>query len=277
MTDHEDYSDEPRSRSSKLKRNSGSMAWFNNILDYFNEEILVKKDSEEKFIPYSILPLVGWGLFLYSILQLYFLIWPLNVTNTQWEFEVMVNISDIAVYTFSGIGLILFNKPPTMTFINLKSKALISWLSLVLGVIYLMIIPLGIRDTDRLFKSKTEEYTNKRAIISDNIVKGETVIMEAESKDVLLQISASANLLKNLQDRMKIKPDESIESVKLFLKNELIKNGDNVLTQWENNFLSEKNNILKFSIKLNICALLFGILFIWMWKVSAWTRLKHSS
>lgn len=200
-----------------------------------------------------ILALVGYcllGLALFDVLDILI---PPRFLDPAWEFQALGNIVERVAVPLLALGLILYSE--TKPFLrNLASR-----LCLVLGLIFFLMVPLGISDTLRI-----TEQNEQRASGLFNQQKAQ--IQQVKS---LISNSTTAPELETLKRQLNI-PDTNLNTNNPDeLKKQLLAR----VTQVENNLAVQapaeqrrsRNGLLKKSLKWNVGALVSGFVFITMW------------
>ena len=200
-----------------------------------------------------ILALVGYcllGLTLFDILDILI---PPRFLDPAWEFQALGNIVERVAVPLLALGLILYSetKPFRISFV--------SRFCLVLGLIFFLMVPLGISDTLRI-----NAQNEQRASGQFNQQKAQ--IQQVKS---LITNSTTAPELETLKKQLNI-PDSNLNTNN---PNELRKQLLAQVTQAENNLAVQapaeqrrsRNALLKKSVKWNVGALVSSFVFITMW------------
>ena len=209
------------------------------------------KKYQENLSP--ILALVGYcllGLALFDVLDILI---PPRFLDPAWEFQAIGNIVERVAVPLLALGLILYSetKPFRISFV--------SRFCLVLGLIFFLMVPLGISDTLRI-----NEQNEQRASGQFNQQKAQ--IQQVKS---LITNSTTAPELETLKRQLNI-PDTNLNTNNPDeLKKQLLAR----VTQVENNLAVQapaeqrrsRNGLLKKSLKWNVGALVSGFVFITMW------------
>jgi hypothetical protein len=217
--------------------------------------------------------LVGYAFLILFILDLAEILIPPRFLNPEWEFQVFGNIVERIAIPFIALILIFYGGNylrKGWEFIVLTS---LSWLSLSVGILFLLSVPLGIVNTiriDNLRDTRITEGTTQRLEV---LQKVETRLKDVQNKQ---DMQVLINQL-NSGNAPVIENDQQLAQVKTNLT-EFIKNSrDRLNNQAENARKQGRKSLLKSSVKWNLGALISGILFIMIWQMTKWARVKEKT
>ena len=124
------------------------------------------QNQSRRVFPTNILPLMGYGLLLMAVINIGMSIAPLQLTNPLWKFQTGGEIIETTPFILLGMVLIYYGGDRSSVE-NAILKTL-SWLSLVLAILLLSIIPLNI--------SNSWHYQQQNIIPSDRIISQKNTI-----------------------------------------------------------------------------------------------------
>lgn len=249
----EEISASPQSRNKRQKKGSNSL--------YLSEHV------EQQ--TYLLLHLLGYGLLVFSLLDYIYIIFPLRFTDPNWELQTIGSLVDHAAIPLLGLMLVFYRH---QGFISKNQKAFLgflSWVSLLVGLIYLLLIPLGIIDTGRIYHANNTQITTKVSQQRQQIKQIKSKINQATTDQEINQLFAALD-----PQRRSLK----IKNPQVFKNQTLDK-----ISQTEQNLQAQVNSLRsnqlkalgKNSLKWNLGALVSGILFIWVWHLTRWARTKE--
>lgn len=112
-----------------------------------------------------ILNLVGWALLASAALRHALLFADSDFANPDWELQAFSTIASGIWVAFVGIALIFYRRPGV--YIHRRQLHLLAslrWFCLLMGIVFILAIPLGVRDTIALDRRSTQLAQEQRAI-----------------------------------------------------------------------------------------------------------------
>lgn len=193
---------------------------------------------------------VGYSILVLVFIDLIDIFVPLNFMNPVWEFQMIGALVDLVAITLIGLVLVFSGKLEKRLKWEFPFLLWLSRLSLLVGLLYLLLIPLGINNTISLYNVNIE------------------VLNQDYSQQVLLNSNwkqhigpASASELNNLLEH------QNMQEVKTQTLVEVNQSQNHPDTNFSRNF-----KLLKSSVKFNLGALVAAALFITIWKETSWAR-----
>lgn len=219
-------------------------------------------DDQSTFI----LRVAGYSLLLLGLFDCVYIFTPANFTNPAWEFQMIGQIVERVPVPLLGLVLIFYGDDSSRNRVEEVVLKLLSWLALLLGLLFILLIPLGIVNTWRIDNQNTAQINKQASERMLQLKQVEDKLNNAKTNEEFKRLFSSINS----QGRAP-KIDNLLEYRKqLFL--ELSKAKKMV----ENQVIATKANtrlaLLKNSVKWNLGALVSGFAFVWMWHATAWTR-----
>ena len=224
----------------------------------------MKVASEYQLSTLSVMRIIGYGLVFLSIIDIIYIIYPLNLLNPTWEFNTIGALVEHTPVPLLALILVFYGKGELRLKRELHLLKFISWLCLLIGLLFILMIPLGLINTYRL-------YYNSPAIAQSNqqiqqIKTAKEKVETAKSSEEIIKILNLPPLPKNAP---KIPDFKQFKTQTLTNLNQLEKN---IKQQSEKAIENLRLNLLKNSVKWNLGALVAGILFFWIWKSTTWVR-----
>ena len=143
----------------------------------------------------------------------------------------------------------------------------LSWLSFFLGLVYLLMLPLGINNSLTIYFNNSNQITNQAAQQTHLLQKLNQQLNAANTPDQLKTIAKIINPQSDTQ--LKTPPQE--------LKNQLsqriqtaeknVSNTANVVKQ------QQSIKLMKDAVRVNLGALLAGVCLITIWNLTHWVRI----
>ena len=243
----------PQSRNSRQKNGSRSSLY---LSDHVEQQT------------YSLLHLLGYGLLVFSLLDYIYIIIPLRFTDPNWELQTIGALVDHAAIPLLGLMLVFYRR---QGFIGKRQKAFLgflSWVSLVIGLLYLLMIPLGIMDTGRIYHANNTQITTKFSQQRQQIEQIKSKIDQATTDQEINQLFAT---LDPQRRSLRIKNPQAFKDQTL---DKISQTEQNLKVQVDSLRSNQLKALGKNSLKWNLGALVSGILFIWVWHLTHWARAK---
>ena len=218
----------------------------------------------------SIAHWIGYGLLIFTLFEWAYLLIPLKVMNPRWEFQTMGGLVEQVVVPLLGFGLVFFGADLSRKCWEFALLKGLSWLCLLLGLLYLLLLPLGVVNTVRL------DGINQRNLVSNQDQRLEVI---SQVKGQVEAITTEADLQRVIEQLKKgglsiqPKPGQSVTAIKADLTEFM--NSAQAKLETEVNAATKQGrfSLFKNSLRWNLGALIAGIWFIVLWRLSEWARL----
>lgn len=214
----------------------------------------------------GLLRLVGYALLFLSLVDFVNIFIPPRFTNPIWEFQIMGELVEKMPVPAIGFAFIFFAKYKYRKDVEEIILKVLSWMALALGILFLLLIPLGINNTLRINNINNIQANNQ---LSQRLTQLQQINEQ-------LNQATSAEAINKLFNNLNVKgrPPEinSPEALKSRVISEINTAQKQVQTNTEVARKSQQLNLLKSSVKWNLGALIAGVLFIYIWKLTNWAR-----
>lgn len=212
---------------------------------------------------FALLRLIGYTLLLFSLIDYLAIVIPPRLTDPAWEFQTISRMVDQVWSPLLGLTFIfLYRQTTIISFRDLSILKIFSWLSLLIGIFYLLMLPLGINNSLTLYKNVNTQFTNQQGQQQEQIQQFKTKLDAANSPQELNNLARALNVPNNpainkSPQELKAKISEQVQTL---AKNALI-------TAKVTNAQQIKN-LIKDSIRINLGAIISGICFIYFWNLT---------
>ena len=227
----------------------------------------ILQDRETSVFSSGILRLVGYGLLLMAVVDLTFLLIPPQLMNPLWEFQTVGAIIERIPVALLGIVLVYYGERSDRAPIEAFVLKALSWLSLISAILLLLVIPLNISNSFRIYHQQNATANAQFVSQKEAIEQFKQQLETANSKDeigVILQQQA--------QQKVNIPDSVNTQKLKTNILTNLQNNQDNITSQVQA-FRAQKHSLLlKKCLKWNLGALIAAILFFLIWKSTGWAR-----
>ena len=233
-----------------------------------DKNLLVSLSASARERSYSLLALVGYGLLILAFFDYMQIIYPPNFTNPFWEFQAIGRMVERVPVPLLGLLLVFYRPSGTVDRRSLHLLRFLSWVSLLVGLIYLLILPLGINNTWRIYKANNiqiaaqfERQNLRLQPIKSQLNQADT---DAEIKEIILNITGQGAL-----------PEiDNPQELKGQLLTQIARAEETMRLQSETVRANRRQALLKNSVKWNLGALVSGTLFIMIWHMTRWARMR---
>jgi hypothetical protein len=226
-------------------------------------------------LSYPLIPLIGYGFLGLTLFDHINIIYPVKISEPGWIVETLGQLSERIPTLWIGLLLVFFRREGYTRKWEVGLLKILSWLSLLLGIIYLLMIPMLIGNTARVYRLIDTQIDARSSEQAKRLERAKEQVNAAKEKD----ISAYLQYLNN-QNRVNnpaSKPPE-IQTPKEFKENLLIQANRN-LSDLQVNTQNLKDNqfrdLIKRTTKWTLGNLLSAFVCIWIWHLTRWTRIKN--
>ena len=239
------------------------------------------KSSSDKFLPAlvqelqefafsqtgstKILRILGYGLLLLALFDVVEMLVPPNFMNPGWEFQTFGSLVERVPVPLIGFALIFYGELYSRSKWEFLSLKLLSWLTLLLAVTFLLLIPLGIGNTVRLSKQSAAQITN--------ISKQQ--LSQAEQVEQQLNQATPEQIGNFLKGQGRSLNGKSPDEIKTQILSEVTKAKSQIKNQAQATESTQRLNLFKNSAKWNLGALVASALFFSFWKATQWARISR--
>lgn len=206
--------------------------------------------------------LVGYGLLLLAFLDIIEIFVPPNFMNPNWEFQTMGKLVSQVAVPLMGVLFVFSGKLAKRAKWEPRILALLSHLTLLIGLLFILLVPLGILNTIRLYNS------NIAQINTDYNQK----VSQANQVEQQFSRASPVDIDNFLKRQGRSSDGKNPEELKNQVLSELTQAKQQLKKQTEANKSSTTLALLKNSLKWNLGALICAALFISIWKETLWAR-----
>jgi uncharacterized membrane protein len=229
-----------------------------------NETITIDESIEKQSS--KIINLVGYVILLLALFDIMATLIPPKFFDPNWELATIGKIVETVWAPLLGLILIFYRRQQeSIKYRELKVLSLFSLLSLILGIIYLLTVPLLISDTFRIARSnlatvniqveaqRTQIEQIKQQLDNANELQLNTFLSQYQKQAPQLKGSSTQELKANFLS--KIDREQAIKT-----------------SQIEKNLTAQQRSLSKLAIKWILGALISGVSFICIWQETKWSR-----
>lgn len=211
----------------------------------------------------TILRILGYGLLLLAFFDIVEMFVPPSFMNPAWEFQTFGSLVERVPVPLIGLVLVFYGELHSRSKWEFFSLKFFSWLTLLLALLFVLLIPLGVVNTVRLSKRSVEQVSNV----------SQQQIAQAEQVEKQLQQATPEQINNFLKSQGRSLDNQNPEEVKAKILSELAQAKDKIQTQAKDAKSAQSLNLIKNSVKWNLGALVSAALFFSIWKTTRWARL----
>lgn len=231
---------------------------------------MIDLSRNQQIFSLSIIRLVGYGLLVMAFVDFLSLIIPPQLMNPAWEFQTIGALVERIPVTLLGMVLVYFGERSDRTPIETFLLRGLSWLSLILAILFFLMIPLSISDTFRIYYQHNAQVNLRVVPQIDSIKQFKDKLAAANSLDQIRAI-----LEEQATQKITIPDSADTQKLKESILQNLKKTEDNLNSQVEMLRSAKRSELLKNSLKWNLGALIAAFLFFFIWKSTLWARLEQ--
>ena len=215
---------------------------------------------------------IGYGFLILFCFDLIEILVPPNLLNPRWEFQTMGAIIERMAIPLIAILLIFYGGNYLRSRGEVLILKILSWLTLLVGIVLILLIPLGIVNTVRIDRQNTnqiqQQVDQRREVLQELETRLEQVQTQTEMELLLNQISRAGNA-PEIQDVEQLK--EIKENLAEFIENSRTQ----ITNQSETTRQQQRLSLLESSVKWNLGALISAFLWFTAWRLTKWARVPE--
>ena len=208
----------------------------------------------------AVFRLIGYGLLLLALLDLLTTLLPLRLMNPLWQFETMGAIVERVAVPLLGLVLVFFGEEKFRSSFEQKFLKLLRWLCLLVGVLFFLLVPLGVVSTLQVKAVNDTQMKQQYSQQKARVERVEKQLNQIKDQDLENFIKSQGRTLDG----------QSSQQARAQFLAKINKDKN----QLENQFKQAKSNrrltLLKNSAKWNLGGLVSGVLFIYIWLLTRW-------
>jgi hypothetical protein len=224
---------------------------------YQSQQFLFTQESTTK-----ILRSLGYGLLLLALFDWVEIFVPPNFMNPAWEFQTIGALVERVPVMLIGLAMIFYGEIQDRSRWQFPILKLLSWLTLLCALLFLLMIPLAIGNTVRL---------NKQSVEQINTASTQQITKAKQIEEQLNQ--ATPQQIENLlKQRGATTAGKNPQQIKEELLSQVSQAQSQIKNQAKTTQSNQGLNLIKTSVKWNLGALVTAALFFTIWKATRWVR-----
>jgi hypothetical protein len=206
---------------------------------------------------------IGYVLLLFSVFDYVDVLVPFQLFNSNWEFTTVGSLIERSGFPLLGVGLIFLGEEQQRNRIERWLLRGLSWALLAIAVGYWLLAPLAVSAGWRLHNQTNAQMVAQLAQQRDQAKAAEkqlAQLSDAQIQAALQRTKNSENLTPDLvRKRQRDGITTSLQQAEIQAK---------AVTE------QQSQNLLKKGLKWSVSAVIVGAMFVYLWHLSAWARLK---
>lgn len=209
---------------------------------------------------------IGHGLFLFALVDLIYAVIPPKFTDPVWEFQTIGDWFERVPVLMLGLMLIFYREWDFRRPIERQLLPLLSWLTIPLGLCFLLLLPLCASDAvqiNRLNNSQINTQLNEQTLQVDQAKSRLLSASQADLETLLLPEEQAAQIEtapRTAQAAKEVALD-NIEAVEKRAQDEAAQARQSL-----------KRNLLKNTVRLMLGCLVSAMLLFYVWRTTGWAR-----
>jgi hypothetical protein len=211
-----------------------------------------------------ILRSLGYGLLLLALFDVVEILIPPNLMNPVWEFNAFGSIVDRVPVPLIGLALIFYGNLYSRGKWELLILKPLSWLTLLLTIIFLLSIPLGISNTIRLSRQSNFQVNSA----------SQQQISQAEQIAQQVRQATPEQIDNFFKAQKRTLDNKNTQEKRQELLSQVSQIQEQIKTKAQATQSSRNLTLVKSSVKWNLGALVATVLFFIFWKTTKWARVN---
>ncbi|MEO1095927.1 MAG: HpsJ family protein [Cyanobacteria bacterium J06638_28] len=216
------------------------------------------------------LHLVGYCLLLLGLFDLAEILIPPVLLNPQWEFNAFGQIIERVPVLLIGFGFVFVGGNEERLRLEIPLVRILSWLTLVAGILYLLLLPLSVVNTLRIDSQNQQQIAAQTEALQLQATQAREQVANIQTEEEMLALIQSLSG----QNIPFPEGDLNIPDLKEQVTTSIEEQEGNILAQAESAKTSRRLDLLETSVKWNLGTLVTGIVYILIWRSTVWARRK---
>ncbi len=200
--------------------------------------------------------IAGYALLALSLFDIVDIFIPVRFTNAAWEFQIVRNLVERAPVPLLGLVLVLSSAKSS------RIVKFLSWSSLVVGILFLLLIPLGVSSSWRLAQQNQQQLTTQLNQQTAQLQQVQDVLAKATTAQEINSV------LSRLNPQGRPPAINNPEQVKSQLLSQLTQARNRALAQAEASRTSARQVLIRNAVKSLLGALVCGVVFLSIWRIT---------
>jgi len=208
---------------------------------------------------------VGYGMLVFALLDTLHTLIPPAFTNSAWELQTLGALVERSVIPLLGMALVFFGESYDRLRLEKIPLKLLSWLCVLLTVLFVLMVPLGVLNTVRIANQSATQVNTQVEQRLAQFTQLESKLKQSSPED----LQKLATQLKSLG--IQLDPQKP-EDLKKQILGRIVSGRSQIQAQAQATLATQKLGLYKNSLKWNLGALIAATLFFIFWRTTDWAR-----
>jgi hypothetical protein len=208
---------------------------------------------------------IGYALLIYALIDVIHGFVPPDIGNPGWRLQTIGNLVERVVVPLLGFGLAFYGEFYDRLSIEKIPLRLLSWLTLLLSVIFFLLVPITLLNTFGLDTQAEQQVNAQLQQQLGRLKQVEDQINQSRPEDI-------AKLATRLKDAGVTVDAENPEKLKTEALGRIKQTREQLPVQAQTARSNQRQSLLKNSAKWALGALIASVLYFIIWKLSDWAR-----
>jgi len=213
---------------------------------------------------------IGYSLLALCLVDLIYVLFPPEFTNPVWEYQTVGDLIKLVPVPLLAMMLLFYGETALRSKLERLALRILSWTTLGVGVLLLLMIPLVVSDAARINRFNNTQITTQ--------VTQQTIQLDATKKQLEQATQGQLASLVPQPDKAGNLPD--MPKTPAQAKTQILINIDRAKTQAQTQADEARGNVrrnlLKNTIKLTVESFISGFTFVYIWIRTDWARRAES-
>lgn len=226
---------------------------------------MMHSENNELSSSHLLFHMIGYGLLLFVFLDIIDVIIPPQLMNPIWEFQTLGQVVERVPLPLLGLVLVFYGEDIYRSKWEKVVLKFLSHASILVGILFLLLIPLCISDAIRINNLNNERINQQFEQQISQMQKFEQQVNKASDQEL-------AAILARMNSQSNSSEVKNSQELKNRLLTEVQKSQSDLKSQVQATRKDKGLGLLKNSVKWCIGALIAGDLFIRIWQATRWAR-----
>lgn len=213
----------------------------------------------------KVLRTIGYGLLLLSILDVAAMVIPFQFKDPLWEFQRFGQLVERAAVPLIALTMIFFQENALRNSGEWLLVKLLSWSSLLTGVIFVLLVPIALSNAQRINIANTEQLSAQYSQQQSQAVELEEQLNTLRADELAAFFASQGEASED------VSPSQLKENVLA----DLADSKSQLATDFETAKSSRRLSLLTDAVKWIAGALISAILFVYLWVLTPWARVRR--
>lgn len=216
----------------------------------------------------SLLRWIGYGLLVLALFNIIEIFVPLRLMNPMGGIQTLGALVERVIVPLLGLALVFYGQANYREDWEIFLLKGLSWTCLLVGILFVLLIPMGINNTVQLYASTDAQVAAQAKQQLTQLQDYRKRLDKTVGKD-LEPLFARINRTGN---PLPINDPQALNNLKGRFLGKLDEAEKNLKTTTEAAQINQKLSLLANSAKANLGAFVCGILFVGIWRMTRWAR-----